>query len=267
MCANSLIEATHAAALARWNQPFPGFASGHDRRTSDQGLLTLLYGGLEHAARYEWLNAGRRLIDRTYIDMLWHVQGLTDLGGVRADRIAAALDLFITEVVKPVWNDLPHLRNQERLETSIAWVEQMAGQCFGSIYSETAASRLMFYLCPMLPVFNLSRGHSMALKKVGHRPTQESYRAFAHAAVFAYGEHFPMLIDLPRPHVSSSNSNRNVLVKKLLTETDWWPRRVFDEYLRGLILSGNTDSTNLFGTDDSGTPAKRQACRILDGKQ
>jgi hypothetical protein len=266
MCTVNLIKAAHAAALARWNQPFPGFASGHDKRTSDQGLLTLLYGGLEHAARYDWQNAGRRLIDKTYVDMLWHVQSLTSLRSVRAEQIAAALDPFITDTVRPVWTDLPKLSHEQRLETSIVWTEHMAGHCFGSVNSDLAASRLMFFLFPMLPVFNLSRGHAMALEKVGHRPAHENYRALVQATEFAYGEHLPMLADLSRPHVSSSDSDQNVLIKKLLTETDWWTRRVFDEYLRGLILSGNTDTANLFGTDDSGKPTKPQACQVQDGK-
>jgi len=85
------IKAAHAVALARWETPFPGFASGHDPRTSDNALLTLLYGGLVHAADHDWLNAGRRLIDKTYIDMLWHVQDLTNMRAIRPEQIAAAL--------------------------------------------------------------------------------------------------------------------------------------------------------------------------------
>ena len=93
MCTNIALEAAHARALDRWARPFPGFTSGHDPRTSDQGLLTCLYGSLEHAARHEWLNAGRRLIDKTYLGMLWHVQDLTDLRGVRAEQILSLIHI------------------------------------------------------------------------------------------------------------------------------------------------------------------------------
>ena len=40
------LDRAHATALQRWQAPFPDFASGHDRRTSDAGLLELFYGGL-----------------------------------------------------------------------------------------------------------------------------------------------------------------------------------------------------------------------------
>ncbi len=65
MLHNIPIDTAYSVALTRWQTPFSGFTSGHDNRTSDKALLTLVYGGLEHAANHEWLNAGRRLIDRT----------------------------------------------------------------------------------------------------------------------------------------------------------------------------------------------------------
>ena len=244
------LETARAAALSRWGQPYAGFASGHDRRTSDQGLLTLLYGGLEHAANYHWLNAGRRLIDKTYIDMLWHVQGLTDLRSVRPEQIAAALDPFIIDVIRPAWRDLPYLADSERLEISISWVEQMAGRCFGSVYSEAAASRLLFFLAPMLPVFNQSRGHHMALDKVGHRPADQGYQAFAQAAGAAYRDLLPRLLDHPSPDPSIPDPRQGELLNRLLEQTDWWTRRVFDEYLGECVRSDSTDVAELFGSND-----------------
>ena len=84
------LEQAHSATLRRWQAPFPGFTSGQDPRTSDNALLVLTYGGLDQAARHAWLNAGRRLIDKTYVEILRHVQGLTCMRTWRAVPIAAA---------------------------------------------------------------------------------------------------------------------------------------------------------------------------------
>lgn len=249
------IHAAHAAALARWSDPFPGFASGHDRRTSDEGLLGVTHGGLDHAARHDWLNAGRRLIDKTFIDMLWHVQGLTGLRGIRAEQVAADLDTFIDRLVKPAWHGLPHLSADERALTSNLWTEEMAAHCFGSLYCESAASRLLFFLVPMLPMFNLSRGHRMALDRLGHGPRQPGYRAYAHAAASAYHEYLPRLAELPGPSVRDAERAKGALMSQLLSQTDWWTRRVFDEYLRGLAPRRGNDGSDLFGSENDTQPS------------
>lgn len=253
---NSPIDPAHAAALARWNQPFPGFTSGRDPRTSDQALLTLLYGGLEHAARYDWQNAGRCLIDKTYVDMLWHVQGLTNMRVTGPGQISAALDGFIVATVRPRWQDLTQLSPDEGMEIATAWVEQMAAQCFGSVYSELAASRLMSFLFPMLPVFNFSGGHLLALERLGHTAAIKGYRGFAQAAAVAYREAFPVLRRLTIPPVSFSDPQRGPLIKHLLADTDWWPRRVFDAYLRKLVHNDKKGAQDPFGCDDEGQPIR-----------
>ena len=252
MPSNNPFNIAHAAALSRWNRPFPGFTSGHDQRTSDRGLLTLLYGGLEHAARHEWLNAGRRLIDKTYVDMLWHVQGLTNMRVSRPEQIAAALDRFIADTVRPGWTDLPGLSDDERLLTSISWVEEMAGQCFGSMHSEPAASRLLFFLVPKLPLFNYSRGHLLALAKMGHLPHTENYRGYAQAADSTYRELLPELGRLPLPNATAENDTDRDLIDDALQRSDWWSRRVFDAYLRGLPEHEHDALGRLFACDHAG---------------
>ena len=252
MSPNNEFDAAHATALSRWDRPFPGFTSGHDRRTSDRGMVILLYGGLEHAARHEWLNAGRRLIDKTYVDMLWHVQGLTKVRTSRPEQIAASLDRFIVDTVRPGWTDLPGLSDDERLETSIAWVEQMAGQCFGSMHSEVAASRMLFFLVPMLPLFNFSRGHQLALAKLGHAPDTDDYRGYAKAANSAYRTILARLRRLPLPDATAENDQNRELIDNVLQRSDWWTRRVFDAYLRELPELDDDAHERLFACDDGG---------------
>jgi hypothetical protein len=252
MSSHTALEAALATALNRWNRPFPGFTSGRDPRTSDQSLLALVYGGLEHAARYDWLNAGRRLIDKTYIDMLWHVQDLTNMRTVRPEQIAAALDGVIEDSVRPVWSTLPDLDEEERFRTAGVMVDQIASRCFRSVRSEVAASRLAFFLFPMLPVFNLSRGHLLALDRLGHAPAADSYDAFARAAAVAYREILPELQSLPRPAVSVPDAQQSALINELLDESDWWTRRIFDEYLRGYLHHSRTDMEHIYGCDSAG---------------
>jgi hypothetical protein len=246
------IDAAHAAALARWQAPFPGFTSGHDPRTSDNALLALLYGGLANAADHEWLNAGRRLIDKTYIDMLWHVQALTDMRTCRPEQIAAALDSFVLGTVSSHWVGLTSLASREKEILAIHWVEEVARTCFGSLHSEPAASRLLFYLCPMLPVFNLSRGHLHALDELGHGCANDSYAAYALSANAAYRRLMPSLSCFSRPSTAFGNPVEQALIQRLLQESDWWPRRIFDALLLEMIGSPRVGDRSLFACDDSG---------------
>jgi hypothetical protein len=248
--AAALIRA-HAAALQRWQSPFHGFTSGHDPRSSDAALMVLTYGGLVHAARHEWLNAGRRLIDRTYIDILWHVQHLTAMRACRAEQIAAALDGFIRDRIAPLWDQLPGFGDMQKAELSKHWVADMAQHCFGSLRSELAASRLLFFLCPMLPLFNLSRGHLWALEQQGHSAAGDGYHAFADAALGAYQELTASLRALPRPTPSYGDPAQQASIQVLLSQGDWWDRRVFDELLRQTAADGGI-TEQAFGCNAGG---------------
>jgi hypothetical protein len=44
---------------ANWSSPSPLVGSGFDSRSSDNALLAIMYGSLERASRFGWLNAGR----------------------------------------------------------------------------------------------------------------------------------------------------------------------------------------------------------------
>jgi hypothetical protein len=245
------LERAHAAALARWCEPLAEFTSGRDPRSSDNALLALTYGGLAHAARHAWLNAGRRLIDRTYLEILRQVQALTVMRSWRSDAVAAALDDFIRDRIAAHWPRLPALDATERAALAVDWVEQAGRRLFGSQPSETAASRLLFFLCPMLPVFNLSRGHQLALARLGEPPADDGYAAFAAAAERAFTGLVPRLQRLPRPTTHYGDAAQRALIDGLLADGDWWERRVFDALLRGL-LEHEADAPLLFACDDVG---------------
>ncbi|MCB1800353.1 MAG: hypothetical protein KDI82_01565 [Gammaproteobacteria bacterium] len=249
MAAPDIVIRAHEAALQRWNDPFPGFASGHDRRTSDAALLGQFYGGLEYAAAHDWLNAGRRLIDKTYVDMLWHVQELTRMRARQPEQIAAALDDFIRDLVAPRWPTLWSLPEIEKQALAVDWVEYLAGHGFGSLHSEAAASRLLFYLCPMLPVFNLSTGHQLGLLAMNGTAESDSYRDFSAHAQLAYGRIAPSLSTVTRPTAMIGDRAQATVVDRVLDDSDWWERRVFDQLLRDHAPVG---ATPMFGCDDAG---------------
>ena len=249
MLSKNALEQAVASALHRWEAPFPGFTSGRDPRSSDNALLVLTYGGLEHAARHDWLNAGRRLIDKTYIDILWHVQQLTDMRACNAERVAAALDDFIRAHIAPAWESLWTLPAQDKARLATDWVEHLAANGFGSLHSEPAASRLLFYLCPMLPVFNFSRGHLIALEHRGFSTPDPRYRAFATTAADAYRELSTPLDTATYPTPYFGDTERHGLIRHLLDHGDWWPRRVFEQLLRDSLPA---EQAVLFGCDDAG---------------
>jgi hypothetical protein len=240
-----------AAALRRWQTPSSEFASGRDPRSSDNALLVLTYGGLVHAAQHEWLNAGRRLIDKTYIDILWHVQHLTALRTCRPEQIAAALDNFIRDRIAPLWDGLADRDASHKAELAGRWVAEMAQQCCGSLHSEPAASRLLFFLCPMLPLYNFSRGHRVALELLGHPVLGDGYHAYAATADRAYREMSEALHTLPRPAPLFGDPAQRRLIQQMLDDGDWWQRRVFDALL---LLTAQTAGVEerRFGCDDAG---------------
>ena len=251
MSERSALDQACSGALRRWQAPWPGFTSGRDLRSSDNALLVHVYGGLVHAAGHEWLNAGRRLIDKTYIDILWHVQHLTTLQTCRPEQIAAALDEFIRDDIEPVWDGLADLDATHQAELASRWVADMAQRCFGSLHSEPAASRLLFFLCPILPLFNLSRGHLLALQQLGHSAQGEDFRAYATAADRAYRELSSSLRALPRPAPAFGDTGHRRLTQQLLDDSDWWQRRVFDELLRQTAQAAGVEQ-RLFACDDAG---------------
>lgn len=252
MTHESAIKASQASALARWQTPFPGFASGHDPRTSDNALLTLLYGGLAHASDHDWLNAGRRLIDKTYVEMLWQVQALGEMRTCRPEQVSAALDNFIQGTLRDHWDALPALDPAARQELAGTWVTEIAKTCFGSLHSELAASRLLFYLCPFLPVFNLSRGHLLALEQLGQPCTDDSYAGYARSANAAYRVLAPELDPLPRPTPGFGDPAQRALIRRLLKESDWWPRRLFDGMMRAAVAGSDEAGQRMFACDDAG---------------
>lgn len=206
----------HDIALARWARPHPAFASGHDPRSSDNAVLVLFYGSLAKAARYDWLNAGRTLVDKTYLRILWTVRALPP-NGLSFDELASRLDSFVRTELKPRWTELEGLQDGVRQSIAPALVEQARLQLFGPDGSTDAASEILFYLCPQLPVMPCRKleagGYTDLVTEIHERLAGEAKDR------------------LSLPQAVYGQDQERQLVDSLLARSDWWQRRVLAEQL------------------------------------
>ena len=246
------IQSARDTAAIRWQNPYPGFTSGGDTRTSDNALLVQIFGGLNHAANHEWLNAGRRLIDKTYINMLWHVQSLLPMSVCRPESISAALDSFILEHIRPIWLDLPNLNASEKQDLAESLIKHAATALFGSLKSEVAASRLLFILCPTLPIYNLSLANQLALQTLGYATADNSYPAFVQSCNACCKSIIQQVESLALPQPTFGSHEEQTMISQLLHGHDWWTRRVFDALLQQIASQAYPDHELLLSATSKG---------------
>ncbi|MBY4678834.1 hypothetical protein [Marinobacterium arenosum] len=214
----SILQMVDEDPRVRWSSPHPAFSSGHDARSSECGLLTLFYGNLERASRYAWLNAGRTLIDKTYLSILWQTQGLPPTG-IDNTRLAGNLDSFIRSELEQCWESLEMLAHEERHELAIELVEQAAVQVLGdSQQHQAAASYLLFYLCPQLPVFPLK-------VPLAGEAESANYSAHHRNCREQFARQLPHLAEAP-PQACYGNDREQAIVNEALVRSDWWLRRM-----------------------------------------
>jgi hypothetical protein len=204
--------------LRNWQQPHPDFTSGQDDRSSENALLVLLYGGLEKAARYGWLNTGRTLVDKTYLRILWVTQRLAPTG-ISFDELAARLDGFIRRELQPHWDTLDGLEHHARHELAQVLVEQLQAQVFQSTAQLESATALLFFLCPQLPVFayesTTNAGNIPATDYPGwHQSCRQRLIALLPQACGT------------TPSATYGTVQEQQLITRLLAQSDWWPRRL-----------------------------------------
>ncbi len=221
------LDRTRFALQQRWHQPHPAFASGRDLRSSDRGLLQLLYGGMAHGHRYQWHNGGRTLIDKTYLAILWAAQELPPLS-ISFERLAANLDSFIREQLSPAWDTLGDLEHEERHQRALELVEAAAGQLFGSQDNPTAASHLLLFLCPQLPVFPYSEAHRQAAMALTPTHPILGYADYHRACRTLLAQRLPCLQPLQAKLPAATEISG---LNRLLMHGDWWPRRLLAQQL------------------------------------
>jgi len=226
----------HRDIFTSWSTPCSQVGSGFDSRSSENGLLVIMYGSLERASHFGWLNAGRTLVDKTYIHLLWQAKQVPSFGLTHHD-IAPQLELFIRAHLQPRWDEMKGLTPNEAEQLAIDLVRLAASDLFGSCYQEEAASWLLYYLCPQLPIFPISAcfqkaiNQPQAIKHVDDIP--QSYESYYRACQARYNK-LPSQTHGDYPTASYGNNQAQVIIEQLLINSDWWSRHCFLNYLQTL---------------------------------
>jgi hypothetical protein len=199
-----------------------------------------MYGSLERASHFGWLNAGRTLVDKTYIHLLWQAKQLPSFGLTHHD-IATQLELFVRAQLQPIWHDIEHMSALKKQQLANQLVNLAASTLFGSSHQEEAASWLLFYLCPQLPIFPITNRLRDTVNKnhtvtPSEKPLQaiECYQDYLTCSQHLHEKsqelsHYSL--PTPLPAVSYGNAKEQAIIKTLLENSDWWSRYCFIHYL------------------------------------
>jgi len=215
-------------AFFAWSEASRTVGNGTDPRSSENGLLTIFYGSVEHAARFDWLNAGRTLVDKTYIDILRKARNIPE-AGLSTLRVASDLDSFIRNHIEPVWDQIEHGDHDLRHQLAIDLTTAMAEEVFSSDQPQRSASWLMFYLCPQLPVFPMAAQLIAQILKEQPSGTLD-YPLFHKLCRERYSRALPHIHSQPPASLYGNEKEREV-IKAVLRSSDWWQRRCFIDYL------------------------------------
>lgn len=225
------VDKARAALAKRWCSPHPGFSSGQDPRSSERGLLQLFYGSMDHAARYQWHNGGRTLVDRTYLSILWAALELEALS-IGFETLASNLDRFIRLHLAERWNELDELDHEARHQLAIKLVEQACEQLFGSRCSDRHASSVLLYLCPQLPLFPYSQSHQLSLQALLPQQPITGYADYHRVCRALLAYNLPLICATPLPTADTTMPQLN----SLLSQSDWWPRLLLAQQIKSQTL-------------------------------
>lgn len=192
-----------------WLHPHPAFASGMDARSSENALLLNFHGSVAKAAGLGWQNAGRTLVDKTYLRILRDCFGL-DFLGFSEDELAARLDGFIRQALAPRWEQIVGNRGAEGLPLANQLLKACNLALFASEHMQTPTRQVLFYLCPQLPQLP----YLSEPQKGIDNPLQAYQALLAELPV------------LPRPQQFAGDAHQQALIRQLIEDSDWWPRRV-----------------------------------------
>mgnify|MGYP000391397774 CR=1 FL=1 len=226
----SSCESSGDTAIQRWNTPHPLFGSGNDSRSSENGMLQLFYGSMEKAAQFSWMNGGRTLIDKTYIHILWTAESLAPTGR-SFDEMASRTDNFIRTELAPIWGKLNQLEHEQRHFHAIDLVGKAANGLFGSDLNDPAASLLLFYLCPQLPIFPYRSTRQQLVQKCCPNIAISDYPSYHNACRSIMAKNLPRIYAQP-PQCPSPSNEEYQTVYQQLSQSDWWPRRVLMQQLQ-----------------------------------
>lgn len=217
--------------IQEWAQPSPQVGSGHDARSNTNGLLAIFYGSLERAAYFGWLNAGRTLVDKTYLSILWQAAELPATG-YEFTKMASDLDAFVRAELEPRWQEFEQLSHDEKHLLTTNLIEHAAAEVFGSGYQEQCASWVLFYLCPQLPIFPISDDlKQTAAKRLHLAEPAADYADYHEQCRQLYTRMLPN-IHTTTPNASYGSERDRNNINQILRGSDWWQRYCFINQLQ-----------------------------------
>lgn len=217
--------------LLEWSQPSQDVGGGHDARSSLNGLLAIFYGSVEKSSQFNWLNGGRTLVDKTYLDILLKAVQLPNLG-VSSQIMASELDRFVRAELEPIWHEIEHFNHQQKQQCASELIKIAADNIFGSGYQEEYASWLLFYLCPQLPIFPFNKELNKALTlRLHQEKPAEDYEQYSQRCCELYSRMLPKL-DVEKPKAEYGDKRDLQSVDAIMRGSDWWQRQVFISQLK-----------------------------------
>lgn len=208
-----------------WQNPCATYAAGDDIDSSENALLVNLYGALITAAETTGLDADQAVIDVETLEILQHMQNMTDMP-FDASEITAKLNGFIRSEVHYIWQEIPTFDEFEKNELALEFIDKVANLFIPQ--NDIAASIIMFYLFPMLPILEYQPNVPFA-----DGVKIDKYEDFHRLALKNYRHIKPALSKIatkPAAHYGSAEQQNQI--KQLLEQTDWWQRRIFNQTLR-----------------------------------
>ncbi|WP_261841633.1 hypothetical protein [Aliamphritea ceti] len=198
------------AATSNWHQAI----LDTDTRSSGNGLLSIFYGCIEQAARQQWPEK-QLAIATADLEMLLTSYELKPLAPI-TDRTSEAVAIFIQSNLQDNWNEYDDMTHPQRQEIAINLVNEAASNIFGGTNQIAAASWLLFYLCPQLPVFPVIESLS----------TTDNYADYYLSQKQKFTIALPSL-DQNTPDIRYGNQLEQSIIKALLTANNWWQRYLF----------------------------------------
>jgi len=194
-----------------WTTPSPHWGTGIDPRSSEGGLFSLFYATLERASHYQWLNAGRTLVDKTYLTILCKAQQCS-MQGIQPTELASRLDTFIRGELVERWTELDDLDHETRHTLALELHSKASDVMFpGDAAGEITSSQILFYLVPQLPFFPMPAD------------AQGSYADWHQECRGQLALALPHLTEAPLPAVYGDEKAQR-FVEARLKQGDWWQR-------------------------------------------
>lgn len=233
MITEQLQQSANSLHSQYWLHPNTLVGTGDDKRSSEDGLLTIFYGTMANAAQLQWNLSTSTIIDGAYLKILWQAINLEPLTSTDQD-IAAALQVFILTEIEPLWEEFDMMSHDEKHEQAIRLIKLASVRLFGTEKQERAASWLLYYLLPQLPIFPMNKALCIAVTKLQHQEKALSYVDYHATCRNQLSRLLPYIHSgSPTPAKSAfGTKEERKFVDDALKNGNWWQRCCFIKFLQ-----------------------------------